>query len=110
MSIDYGFRYYNEEHQKKCHEWDERSVKELTDNYLATFITHFASGNVLGDLPNPLLCPHPKFLAMEAKTRGWACEETSDGLLIKFPDQVQVLSPPPTTKPKKARKLRQKTC
>ena len=100
--MDYGFTYFNQDHRISCNEQDKRMVKSLPDDYLATFIIHFASGKKLSDLPNPLMSPHPVFLAQEAKARGWKCEETDNGmLLIELPDHTKVLSPPPSAMPKK---------
>ena len=103
--MDHGPTYLSEAHRRACDEWDERLAGELPDDYLATFLAHFAAGKTWTDLPNSLLCPQPRFLIAEAKTRGWNHEEASDGTLtIRLPNHIQVLSPPPMTLPRKARR------
>lgn len=102
----YGFSYFSQAHREACNEQDRRTVKDLPDDYLATFIAHFASGKKWTDLPNSLLSPHPMALAEEAKARGWNCKRVGDDdrtLLIELPDHAKVLSPPPTVMPKKVK-------
>lgn len=104
---DYGFTYFSQAHRDACDEQDRRTVKELPDDYLATFIMHFASGKIWTHLPNPLLSPHPIALAEEARARGWNCKEVDDDdgtVLIELPDHAKVLSPPPTLMPKRVRR------
>lgn len=104
---DYGFTYFSQAHREVCDEQDKRRAKELSDDYLATFIAHFAAGKSRADLPNPLLSPHPMFLADEAKARGWSCKEVGDDggtVLIELPDHANILSPPPTMMPKKVKR------
>lgn len=103
--MGHGPTYLSEAHRKACDEWDERLAGELPDDYLATFLAHFAAGKAWADLPNSLLCPQPRFLVAEARARSWACEEAGDGVLtIGPPDHVRVLSLPPMTLPRKARR------
>ena len=106
--MDYfGFSYFNQANREGCREQDRRAAKNLPDDYLATFIAHYASGKKWNDLPNPLLSPHPIVLAEEAKARGWNCKGIGDAdrsLLIELPDHAKVLSPPPTTLPKKVKR------
>lgn len=103
--MEHGVTYLSEAHRRVCEEWDKRLVGELSDDYLATFLAHFAAGKAWSELPNPLLCPQPGFLVAEAKARSWISKKADDGtLVIELPDHVQVLSPPPMTKPKKARR------
>jgi len=94
-----GSTYLSEAHRRACEEWDRNLARKLTDDYLGSFLMHFSNGKSRSELPNPLLCPQPDFLVVEAKARDWPCEETNRGWTVKLPAHVQILSPLPTTMP-----------